>query len=92
MGKVVLALLNGLVCPLSAGMANNTMEKLLQCLKAFRQESCSINPATYNSFLPNLKELVTQHSQNAVWEKLIESELFFNFLSLCCPMSIFLFS
>lgn len=75
MGKVALALLNGLLCPLSAGMADNTMEKLLQCLKAFRQESRSINPATYNSFLPDLKELVTQHSQNAVWEKLKEGSL-----------------
>ncbi len=74
MGQVVLLLMDSLVGSLSTVIANATLDKVLQCLKAFRQESCSINPATYNTFLPSLKDAVTSNSQNDLWEKLKEGE------------------
>lgn len=74
MGEVVLLLMDSLVEAFSRDVHNTKVDKVMQCLQAFRQESCIINPDTYNTFLPNLKDAVAANSQNDIWEKLKEGE------------------
>ncbi|KAK8726329.1 hypothetical protein OTU49_010215 [Cherax quadricarinatus] len=51
------------------------MTKVIDCLTTFRQESCSIDPSTYNKFLSSLKEVVTSMSLSDLWDHVKESRL-----------------
>lgn len=61
-------------CLSDGGAANAAvMTKVLECLRTFRQESRSIDPSTYNKFVSNLKEAVTNLSLFHLWDNVRES-------------------
>nr|XP_053652905.1 X-ray repair cross-complementing protein 5-like isoform X3 [Cherax quadricarinatus] len=73
LADVVLQLIDGLG---SGGGSNAAMmTKVIDCLTTFRQESCSIDPSTYNKFLSSLKEVVTSMSLSDLWDHVKESRL-----------------
>ncbi|XP_071549630.1 X-ray repair cross-complementing protein 5 [Panulirus ornatus] len=73
LGEVVLQLMEGF----GDGDSTNDalMAKVLECLSTFRRESCSIDPSTYNKFVPGLKEAVSNLRLLHLWDRVKESGL-----------------
>nr|XP_045583822.1 X-ray repair cross-complementing protein 5-like isoform X1 [Procambarus clarkii] len=72
LGEVVLQLVDGLG---GGGTNAAVVAKVIDCLTSFRQESCSIDPSTYNKFISSLKEVVMTMSLHELWNRVKESGL-----------------
>lgn len=76
MGDVVLQLVDSLVGASSGPVSAAMMDKVLDCLITFRQESRSIDPATYNRFLTSrFKDVVISQSLMDLWSRIKDSSL-----------------
>ena len=79
-------LVDSVVGSSSGPVASALLDKVVECLVIFRQESRSIDPTTYNKFLTTrLKDAVISFSLKDMWDRIKEGVCFYplmNSLSL----------
>ncbi|XP_045121022.1 X-ray repair cross-complementing protein 5-like isoform X2 [Portunus trituberculatus] len=76
MGDVILQLMDSLAGASSGPVAAAMQDKVLECLTTFRQESQSIDPATFNTFLTSrFKDVVISLSVKDLWDRMKEGNL-----------------
>lgn len=51
------------------------VEKIKNCLKAYRQEAAAIDPTTYNTFMHALKDIVSVRTLSDLWTRIKEDNL-----------------